>query len=269
MNNINLKQLTSQVCRIAREAGDFLAKERLVFSKDKIEEKSANNFVTYVDKATEQLVVSRLSELIDGACFITEEGTVDYIEKDYCWIIDPLDGTTNYIYDNAPYCVSIALSYKSELIVGVVYEVCRNECFYAWKDGKAYLNDQEIHVSSVDDFNSTFIELDLPYNSSKFKPIINFLLDELYGRVNGIRINGSSAISLCYVAAGRFDIYVEAFIKVWDFAAGALIMKEAGGLVTDFSGNKDFMKGHHVVASNSLVHSEMISLLNPFLKNLE
>jgi len=264
---MNLENIASQICKIAKETGRFLTDERLVFQKDKIETKSANNFVSYVDKAAEQLIVEKLSKLLDSASFITEEGTVDYIEKDYCWIIDPLDGTTNFIHDNAPYCVSIALSYKSELLLGVVYEVCRDECFYAWKEGGAYLNGQKIGVSSVKDFSQSFIELGLPYNDKEFKPVINSLINQLYGKVNGIRINGSAAISLCYVAAGRFEIYAEAFINIWDFAAGALIIKEAGGLVSNFSGSEDFLKGHHVIASNGQVHSPMISLLATFPMN--
>lgn len=269
MNNSDLSRLTADVCRIARETGNFLSKERLVFNKDKVEEKSANNFVSYVDKAAEQLLAEQLSKLIEGASFLTEEGTIHYIEKDYCWIIDPLDGTTNFIYNNAPYCVSIALSYKSKLLLGVVYEVCRDECFYAWEGGKAYLNGHEIHVSGVDIFDNAFVGLGLPYNSVQYKPVINFLLGELYGKVNGLRINGSAAMSLCYVAAGRFDIYAEAFINIWDFAAGALIVKEAGGLVTDFTGNSDFMKGHHIISSNALIDKDMIHLLKPVLKNIE
>lgn len=261
---MNLEQLTAKVCVIAKEAGEYLAKERIVFQKDQVETKSASNFVSYVDKEAERLIVERLSELIKDVSFITEEDTVEYIEKDYCWIIDPLDGTTNFIYDNAPYCVSIALSYKQELQIGVVYEVCRDECFYAWKGGKAYLNGEVITTSKTNDFSQSFILLDFPYNAKDYKPVILSLIDQLYGNINGIRMNGSAAMSLCYVAAGRFDMYVEAFINVWDFAAGALILQEAGGLVTNFSGGNDFMKGHEIVSSNGLIHSDMIKLLASF-----
>ncbi|MDR0824490.1 MAG: inositol monophosphatase [Prevotella sp.] len=264
MSEINLEQLTATVCQVAKDAGDFLRKERLSFQANRIEEKSANNFVTYVDKAAEELIVERLNRLLEDASFITEEKTVSYKEKDYCWIIDPLDGTTNFIYDNAPYCVSIALSFHSDILLGVVYEVCRDECFYAWKNGNSYLNGKKIHVSTVDNFDNSFIGLGLPYNSREFKPVIINLMNELYGRVNGLRINGSAAISLCNVAVGRFDVYAEAFINIWDFAAGALIVQEAGGKVTNFTGNGDFLKGHHIVSSNGLIHKEMIDLLSPF-----
>lgn len=261
---MNLEKLAANVCSIAKEAGEYLAKERAVFQKDKIEKKGTNDFVSYVDKSAERMVVEKLSALLDKASFITEEKTVEYVEEDYCWIIDPLDGTTNFIHNNAPYCVSIALSYKGKLQLGVVYEVCRNECFYAWKDGGAYMNGKPINVSDVKNLSESFIQLEFPYNDKEYKPIINSLIDQLYGKVNGIRNNGSAAMSLCYVAAGRFEAYVEAFINIWDFAAGALIIQEAGGLVTNFSGDIDFLRGHHIVASNGIVHSSMIDLLAPF-----
>ncbi len=261
---MNLEQITKEVCKIATEAGDFLAKERKTFRKSEVKEKNTHDYVTYVDKETEKLIVGRLSALLPHAGFITEENTVEFVESDYCWIIDPLDGTTNYIHDNAPYCVSIALSYKSELQVSVVYEVCRDECFYAWKGGKAYMNGEVISVSETGNFNQAFVGLDLPYNDKDFKPVINHLMNELYGKASSIRINGSAAMSMCYVAAGRFDIWAEAFIKSWDFSAGALIVEEAGGRVTDFVGGRDFHKGHKIIASNGLLHEHFIHLLTPF-----
>jgi len=264
---INLEQLTSKVREIAIEGGKYLASERKTFQKDKVIEKGSHDYVSYVDKETEKLLVKKLCELLPEATFITEEKTIQFEERDYCWIIDPLDGTTNYINDNAPYCVSIALSYKSELLIGVIYEVCRDECFYAWKDGKAYLNGTQIHVSDKGSLNQSFVELGLPYNAKEYKPVINHLMDKLYGRASCIRINGSAASDLCYVAAGRFDLYIEAYINIWDFAAGALIVQEAGGNITNFSG-EDFMKGHHIVASNTLVHNEAIKLLTPYLNSL-
>lgn len=264
---INLEKLTNKVREIAVEGGEYLRNERKIFQKDKVVEKNSHDYVSYVDKETEKLLVNRLSKLLPEACFITEEKTVEFEEKDYCWIIDPLDGTTNYINDNAPYCVSIALSYKSELLIGVVYEVCRNECFYAWKDGKAYLNGQQIQVSSRSSMSQSFVELGLPYKAKEYKPVVNHLINELYGKVSCIRINGSAASDLCYVAAGRFDLYIEAYINIWDFAAGALIVQEAGGTTTNFSG-EGFMKGHHIVASNTLIHNEVVELLNPYIENL-
>jgi len=267
---MNLEQLTEAVCRIATEGGRFLAEQRKSFDKNKIEEKDSHDYVSYVDKETEKLLVGKLKELIPNASFITEEGTVKFETHDYCWIIDPLDGTTNFIYDNPPYCVSIALRYKDEVVMGVVYEVTRSECFYAWKGGGSYLNGRKIYVSEVQDIYKASVGLDLPYNYQKYKPVLNLLVDKLYGTASSVRLYGSAAIGLCYVAAGRFDIWLEAYIKLWDFAAGAVIVKEAGGLVTDFSGSEDFWNDHHIIVSNNtLLHKELTGIVSGFVKDME
>ena len=135
---LDLKQLTVEVCRIATEAGHFLKEERKNFRRERVMEKHAHDYVSYVDKESEVRLVKALSALLPEAGFITEEGSATYQDEPYCWVIDPLDGTTNYIHDEAPYCVCIALRSRTELLLGVVYEVCRNECFYAWKGGKAH-----------------------------------------------------------------------------------------------------------------------------------
>ena len=156
---LDLKQLTGDVCRIATEAGHFLKEERKNFRRESVVEKHAHDYVSYVDKESEVRIVKALSALLPEAGFITEEGSATYQDEPYCWVIDPLDGTTNYIHDEAPYCVCIALRSRTELLLGVVYEVCRNECFYAWKGSKAYLDDKEIHVSDVSDLDKAFIDL--------------------------------------------------------------------------------------------------------------
>jgi myo-inositol-1(or 4)-monophosphatase len=258
---LDLRQLTVSVCEIAIEAGQFLRKERKEFQKEQVIEKQAHDYVSYVDKESERLIVEKLSALFPQAGFITEEDSAVYTGEEYCWVIDPLDGTTNYIHDNAPYCVSIALRSRTELLLGVVYEVCRDECYYAWKGGKAYLNQQEIQVSDVRDVENAFLILELPYKYQDYKPTIEYLLHELYGKVSGIRMNGSAAMSLCYVAAGRFDGWVEAYLGKWDFSAGALIVTQAGGTVTDFTGSEHFIEGHHVVATNGYVHQPLLQLL--------
>lgn len=266
---MNLETITSEVCRIAKKGGHFLAEERKVFQKDRIEEKKAHDYVSYVDKETEKLLVAELSVLLPEAGFITEEATIRTEERDYCWVIDPLDGTTNFIHDNAPYCVSIALTYRQKPLIGVVYEVCRDECFYAWKDGKAFLNGSPISVSAVGDINKAFIGLDLPYNDKEFKPLMNHFMDQLYGKVSSIRMNGSAAMSLCYVAAGRFDVWCEAFLNPWDYMAGRLIVEEAGGKISNFEGNEHQFYDHHVVASNNTkIHDDILSLIKPYLLSI-
>lgn len=258
---LDLKQLTADVCRIATEAGHFLKEERKNFHRERVVEKQAHDYVSYVDKESERRLVAALSALLPEAGFIAEEGSAVYNDELYCWVVDPLDGTTNYIHDTAPYCVSIALRNADELLLGVVYEVCRNECFYAWKGGRAFLNGEEIHVSDVHELKDAFLITELPYNHHQYKGTAEHLLHELYGEVGGIRMNGSAASALCYVAAGRFDGWAEAFIGKWDHSAGALIILEAGGQVTDFYGNEQFMDGHHIIATNGHLHPVLQRLL--------
>lgn len=263
LNALNLQQLTPAVCRIAKEAGHFLREERKRFRRECVEEKQAHDYVSYVDKESEQRIVSALSALLPEAGFLTEEGSAAYQGEAYCWVIDPLeDGTTNYIHDEAPYCVSIALRSRAELLVGVVYEVCRDECFYAWKGGGAFMNGAAIHVSDVDESEKAFVFAELPYNHRQYKPTALHLIEKLYGRVGGIRMNGSAAAAICYVANGRYDAWAEAFINRWDYSAGALIVMEAGGRVTDFIGSPDFMEGHHIIATNGHLHDFYQELLS-------
>ena len=206
---LDLKQLTGDVCRIATEAGHFLKEERKNFRRESVVEKHAHDYVSYVDKESEVRVVKALTALLPEAGFITEEGSATYQDEPYCWVIDPLDGTTNYIHDEAPYCVSIALRSRTELLLGVVYEVCRDECFYAWKGSKAYLDGREIHVSDVSDLDKAFIDLGFPYNSDAYRPVALHLIDKLYGFAGGTRLMGAAAAEVCYIAAGRFEARAE------------------------------------------------------------
>lgn len=266
---MDLQKLTSAVCEIATEGGRFLEEQRKSFDKNRIEQKNSHDYVSYVDKETEKLLVEKLKTLIPDSGFITEEETVKFEEQDYCWIIDPLDGTTNFIYDNPPFCVCIALRYKNEVILGVVYEVTRHECFYAWKGGGSYLNDRKITVSDVTTLENASVGLDLPYDYQNYKPVLNSLIDKLYGTASSVRLYGSAAIGLCYVAAGRFDAWLEAYIKLWDFAAGAIIVQEAGGVVTDFRGSSDFWGSHHViVSSGASLHTQMEGLVSAFADDI-
>ena len=159
----DLEYLCAEVRQIARKAGAFLRDERQKFDRERVEEKSAHNYVSYVDKESERRLVEQLSTLLPEAGFIAEEGSGSLTDEEYCWVIDPLDGTSNYIHDMAPYSVSIALRDREELLLGVVYEVCRNECFYAWKGSKAYLDGKEIRVTDVAVLDKAFVALGFPY----------------------------------------------------------------------------------------------------------
>ena len=148
INNLELERFTNAVCQIARQAGAYIREERSKFSLDRVERKHAHDDVSYVDKGSEQLIVNELRKLLPEADFITEEGTAKRAAAPLCWVVDPLDGTTNFIHQYAPYAVSIALLQGKEVLIGVVYEICSDECFYAWKDGGAYVNGRQLHVST-------------------------------------------------------------------------------------------------------------------------
>ena len=256
-----MRKLTEDVCQIAKRAGVYIAEERKRFKDEQIERKHAHDYVSYVDKSSEHLIVETLRQLLPEAGFITEEGLASYHHEQYYWVVDPLDGTTNFIHDFPPYCVSIALCKGHEIQLGVVYEVTTGECYSAWKGGGAWCNGVRLQVTSrtIDD---ALLCLQLPYDSESYAPIAKHLLDTFYGKAASIRMLGSAAIALCYVAAGRLDAYVEKYIGQWDFMAGALIVQEAGGCITDYDGNVDFTQGNSVVATNGSIHQEMLQAVS-------
>ena len=235
---LDLEQITKKVREIALQGGAFLRNERSSFDRGRVEKKNAHDYVSYVDKESEHRIVAQLRELVPEAGFIAEEGSGSLTDEEYCWLVDPLDGTTNFIHNNAPYCISIALRNREELLVGVVYEVCRNELYWTYKGSPSYLNGREIHVSDVAD-----------------------IVHKLYGNVGGLRLQGAAAAELCYVAAGRFEARIEGFLGPWDIAAGSIILMNAGGKVTDYSGGENFYNGHEVLATNGKLHNEFLKIV--------
>lgn len=257
----DLRECTLAVCEIAKRAGEYIRQERTKFKLESVERKHAHDYVSYVDKGSEQLIVSALRELLPQAGFITEEGLAGHDAEQMLWVVDPLDGTTNFIHQYAPYAVSIALLQGKEILIGVVYEITADECYYAWQGGGAYMDGTQLHVSGQQ-IQDALLCLQLPYNSDAYKPTIKRLIDHLYGNVGSIRMCGSAAMALCYVAAGRLDGYAEQYIGQWDFMAGALIVKEAGGTVTNYDGSPDFTQGNCVVATNGVIQQDLLSAIN-------
>jgi len=257
---MDLERCTLAVCEIAQRAGAYIREERSKFSLESVERKHAHDYVSYVDKGSERLIVSALRELLPEAGFITEEQTAQRGQSPLCWVVDPLDGTTNFIHRYAPYAVSIALMEGREILIGVVYEICADECFYAWKGGGAYLMHNKLCVSSQK-IQDALLCLQLPYNSDAYKPTIKRLIDAFYGNVGSIRMCGSAAMALCYVAAGRLDGYAEQYIGQWDYMAGSLIVMEAGGVVTDYAGSEDFTQGYSVVATNGVIQDDLLRVI--------
>ena len=283
MEEKDLEKYTLAVCEIARQAGAYIREERRKFSLESVERKHAHDYVSYVDKGSERLIVNALRELLPEAGFITEEGTAEEVKSDevkserLLWVVDPLDGTTNFIHQYAPYAVSIALLQGKMVLIGVVYEICADECFYAWQGGGAWLcgmrnvecgtrseesgvRSERLHVSSQK-MQDALLCLQFPYNSDAYKPVMKRLIDRLYGHVGSIRACGSAAMALCQVAAGRLDGYAEQYIGQWDYMAGSLIVMEAGGTVTDYSGSLDFTQGNSVVATNGVIQQDFLTVI--------
>ncbi|MDB4901777.1 MAG: inositol monophosphatase [Mucilaginibacter sp.] len=258
------EKVARQVIEIAKEAGAFIREQRKTFSPDKIEIKGLNDLVSYVDKTAEQLIVAGLQKVLPEAGFITEEKTINKTGDRYNWIIDPLDGTTNFIHGLPVYSVSIALQEYDKLIVGVVYEINQDECFYAWENSPAYLNDSEIKVSSTPTINKSLLATGFPYyDFSKQQTYIN-LFTELMKSCHGLRRLGSAAVDLAYTACGRFDGYYEYNLNAWDVAAGILIVRQAGGDVINFKGGDECLNTRELLATNGKITKEMLQTIQKY-----
>ena len=258
---MDLDSLTREVVQLAKKAGDFIRTERLNFSSDKIEIKGKNDLVTYVDKTAELILVKGLKVLLPGSGFITEEDTANN-KGEFNWIIDPLDGTTNFIHGIPCYAVSVGLEHKGEIIVGVVYEVSRDECFWANKNSKAYLNGKEINVSACKQLSDALIATGLPVNDFSKMDAYLKVIEHFIRNTHGIRRIGSAASDLCYLACGRVDAFFEYNLKPWDVAAGSLIVKQAGGVVTDFSGKNNYLFGREICTANPVLMDSFLEVIS-------
>ena len=244
----------------ARKAGAFIRKERETFSYQKVEIKGLNDLVSYVDKQSEKMIVEDLALLYPEAGFIVEENTLSE-RKTYNWIVDPLDGTTNFIHGIHCYAVSIALAHKNDILAAVVYEVSGDECFYAEKGKGAFLNGHKIHVSARKNLSDSLIATGFPiYNFTRIEAYLK-CLEHLMRNTHGIRRIGAAAADLCFLACGRVDAFFEYNLSPWDVAAGALIVQEAGGKINDFSNGENWLFGKELIASNGYLHDEMALLI--------
>ncbi|MFV0344785.1 MAG: inositol monophosphatase family protein [Bacteroidales bacterium] len=265
---MNYKEICTKVCETAKQAGKFIRDERAVFSQDKIEKKGKTDLVSYVDKTAEQLIVKQLREISPDAGFITEEGAVKQEIKEHVWIVDPLDGTTNFTRNIAPFAVSIALMHKDEIVVGVIYEICRNELFYTWQNADSYMNGKKIQVSDNSNFEESIFITGFPYSDFSNTEGSLQILNKLVKNSLGIRRLGSAATDLAYVAAGRAECFYEDTLNPWDVAAGVLLVKNAGGMVCDYSGGNDFLFGKSIIATNTKIHNNFLDLSKNYLKHV-
>lgn len=261
-----LDEICQAVQLVARDAGKFILNERKAFQSNKVEIKGHNDFVSYVDKGAEELIVKGLKSILPEAGFIAEEGTEKQGDNPLKWVIDPLDGTTNFIHGVPCFAVSIALVSGKEPIVGVVYEINQAEMFSAVKNGGAFLNGESISVSQSDTVKSSLLGTGFPYYDYHLLDEYLELFKHLMVHSRGLRRPGSAATDLAYVASGRFDGFYEYSLSPWDVAAGVLLVREAGGAVSNFDGGEDAIFTQEIIATNQGIYEEFFTLLRSFMK---
>lgn len=263
---MNYEFICKNVISAAQEAGLFIQSEARKFTSDKVEVKGLHNFVSYVDKKAEKILVEALTDILPDAGFIAEEGTMEHHGEQLTWVIDPLDGTTNFIHGLPPYAISIALMDGNEIVLGVVYELNTKECFYAWKGSVAFLDGKPITVSNAAKVKDSLIATGFPYYDFDLMPAYLKSLEYFLKNSHGARRMGSASVDLAYVACGRFEAFYEYSLQPWDVAAGAFILQQAGGKVSDFSGGNNFIFGKEIVATNGHIFEEFLGVIQTFLK---
>lgn len=255
-----LEPIAHQVIALVKEVGVFAYNERKTFTAETVRRKSnqLHDLVSHVDIESEKLLIKGLSDILPAADFISEETNSTY-KPGLNWVVDPIDGTTNFIQGIPHYCISVALVQDQEIVLGVVLEINRGECFYTWKGGASYCNGQVISVSDKEDLDDTFVATGFSVkNHSQLDKNLE-LLKIWIERTRGIRRLGTAALDLCYVANGIFDLFYETELSAWDVAAGALIVKNAKGEVTDFEGGGGFLFGNTIIATNGVLHQTFLS----------
>lgn len=261
---MNYELLCAKVVAATRLTGNFIRKEAMAFDANAIEYKGLNDMVSYVDKNAEKQLVKNLSKILPGSGFITEEDTENITDKTYTWIIDPLDGTTNFIHGIPTYAVSVALYEENEPVIGVVYEINRGEMFSTFKGGAAFLNNKPIHVSKNGNLAQSLLATGFPYYQFDKQPQYMQLFSEMMQKCHGLRRIGSAAVDLAYVACGRFDAFFEYNLNSYDVAAGAYLVQQAGGKVMNFAGGSEFIETREMLATNGIVSEEILDTIKKY-----
>jgi len=249
--------------KAARSAGEIILRHIYKLDNLNITEKQQNDFVSEVDIKSEQVIIDTIRKAYPRHAIMAEESGYHEASEEYVWIIDPLDGTLNYLHGFPHFCVSIGVQVKDRIEHAVVFDPLNNECFSASRGDGARCNERRIRVSSRQYLNEALLGTGLRTNNSseKLLPVFN----AFFGKCSGIRNSGSAALDLAYVAAGRLDGFWHAALQPWDMAAGSLLIKEAGGLVGDFSGGENSMKTGTLAAGNPKIFKALLQTLQPLL----
>lgn len=255
----------SEVAELCHSTGAFIRSQRKQVKEGQVEIKALNSLVSYVDQEAERRLVEGLKQILPEAGFITEEETIAQDRKEWNWIIDPLDGTTNFLFDVPIFAVSVALYHRDSPEIGVIYEVGQDELFTARQGGGAFCNGKAIRVSEEGDLSKTLLATGFPYYDFDRIEEFNTLLAHFYTHTRGLRRMGSAATDLAYVAAGRFDGFFEYGLSPWDVAAGILLVQEAGGLVSDFQGGPDALFGKEISASSKAIQPTFLKAIQQYM----
>ena len=249
--------MIEQAKKAALEAGKILLKHFGNVPRSAVRKKARNDFISFVDEESEEIIIKIIRSAFPDHAILAEEGGAFENDSPYRWIIDPLDGTTNYLHSIPVFAVSIALEYKNSLIAGVIYNPVSDEIFWASKGEGAFFNGRSISVSDTPILEESFVATGFPFKNKELLSDYLKAFKNIFQQCTGARRMGSAAIDLAYVAAGRFDGFWEIGLKPWDVAAGAIIIEEAGGIVTDFWNGSQYLNNSYIIASNGKIHKEM------------
>jgi len=258
---MNLNTIHHEAINLVKEVSQFIKKESESFTSEKVEHKGFNDLVSYVDKEAEKRLVEGLGQILPESGFIAEEGTSNKKGAQYNWIIDPLDGTTNFVHGLPVYSISVALQENDEIVSGIVLEINRDECFEAVKGRQSQLNGNPISVSKNVSLSGSLIATGFPYNDFEKMDDYLSILKYIMQNSHGLRRFGSAAVDLSYVACGRYEGYFEYNLNAWDVAAGAFIVQQAGGKVSRFNGDDDFNFGREIVSCSPDIYDELLTIL--------
>lgn len=261
-----LKSITEKVILACKSAHEQIILPIQVANNLKVEHKdlSGRNFVTEADLKTETFLKEQLTEVLPQAGFIAEESQATEFNSGLNWIIDPIDGTTNFMHNAPPYCISVALAQDEDVLIGVVLELSKNECFYAWKNGGAFADAIPLNLSNNVNLENSLLTTGFPYEQAKCFDDWIALFGQLTRKTQGVRRYGAAAVDLCYVASGRIDGYYEFNLNPWDVAAGSLIAIESGAKLTDFYDGQNYLFGKTLICTNGLIHQELSENIAPF-----
>ncbi|MBL7831882.1 MAG: inositol monophosphatase [Saprospiraceae bacterium] len=263
MREKSLEKICFTTCKVVEQVAEYIREQIGQVSADQIDHKSLNSLVSHVDKTAEESLISKLLQIVPEAGIIAEESETQNPDAAYKWIIDPLDGTTNFLHQLPFFAISVGLMHENQMVVGVVLDVVHNDIFYAWKGGGAFMNGAPIRVSDNSDLSQCLVATGFPYYNFDWMESYLRCFNYFMRKTRGVRRIGSAALDLAYVACGRFDFYFEYSLQKWDMAAGVLLVTEAGGVVTDLKGQNRFLDNGSVIACNKLVYPKVLEVIKP------